>query len=539
MVRWIFMKTKLIIILWLLGFANAYSENIIVNDIIIQRSDVFEKNDKDWFFAAPFLNFFHTKTKEYVIKDELLFRKGSAISEEYLLETERNLRSTGLFTNVRIELDSISTDLFDVYVLTKDRWSLYPVPKGKTGGGFSQYGATIDENNFLGTGTKISVEILNRKENNIGWQSRFELAQRRFFRTDFSLYAQYLSNKFRNSYIFSFAKQYLSLDDKFSYGISSDINEGNEFIYLKDKHILTTIDEKKVDVWFSRAWSRQDRVFFSILGQYHQANREKTEYERAFDNCGKLLFGFSSISEDFFTVKNVNSYFYEDLIIGGWGSAILGKIFPVGSRGESYYYVAGEGEKSFYTKKIYVFARLVGASAFKRASGYFTYQEFYGNLFYKIFDKLVLTTRIQQQTVWNWQKIRQLILDSDIGLRGYKLYENSGDNRIITNTEIRYFPDIPLSIFNLSFVSFADLGTVWRQDTKLSKSKFLLATGAGLRLHFNKSDNPKHILRIDVAYNHQTKKFSEVIIAFEQFFSAFRNHQFKLPQVHGLEFDGY
>jgi hypothetical protein len=67
----------------------------------------------------------------------------------------------------------------------------------------------------------------------------------------------------------------------------------------------------------------------------------------------------------------------------------------------------------------------------------------------------------------------------------------------------------------------------------------LLATGAGLRLHFNKSDNPKHILRIDVAYNHQTKKFSEVIIAFEQFFSAFRNHQFKLPQIHGLEFDGY
>ncbi|HOQ49074.1 MAG TPA: hypothetical protein PLV01_04505, partial [Candidatus Kapabacteria bacterium] len=119
-----------------------------------------------------------------------------------------------------------------------------------------------------------------------------------------------------------------------------------------------------------------------------------------------------------------------------------------------------------------------------------------------------------------------------------KLYENTGDNRIITNTEIRYFPDIPISVFNLSFVSFADLGTVWRQQSKLSKSQFLLATGAGLRLHFNKSDNPKHILRIDFAYNHHTKKFGEVIIAFEQFFSAFRNHQFKLPQIHGLEFDG-
>jgi len=532
------MKAILIIILWFASFSFAISDNIIVNDIIIQRSDVFEKNDKDWFFAAPLLNFLHTKTKEYVIKDELLFRKGSSVSEEYLLETERNLRSTGLFTNVRIELDSVSTDLYNVYVLTKDRWSLYPVPKGKTGGGFSQYGATIDENNLFGTGTKISAEILNRKENNIGWQSRFELAQRRFFRTDFSLYAQYLSNKYRNSYYFSLAKQYLTLDDNFSYGFSSDFHNGKEFIYLKDGHILTTIDEKKIDVWFSRAWSRQDRVFFSILGQYHQANREKPDYERAFDNCGKLLFGFSSISEDFFAVNKVNSYFYEDLVIGGWGSAILGKIFPIGNKGESFYYVAGEGEKSFYTNNLYVFARLVGASAFKRASGYFTYQEFYGNLFYKLFDNVVFTTRIQQQTVWNWQNIRQLILDSDIGLRGYKLYENTGDNRIITNTEIRYFPDIPISVFNLSFVSFADLGTVWRQQSKLSKSQFLLATGAGLRLHFNKSDNHKHILRIDFAYNHHTKKFGEVIIAFEQFFSAFRNHQFKLPQIHGLEFDG-
>jgi hypothetical protein len=136
--------------------------------------------------------------------------------------------------------------------------------KSKTGGGFSQYGATIDENNFLGTGTKVSAEILNRKENNIGWQSRFELAQRRFFRTDFSLYAQYLSNKFRNSYNFSFAKQYLSLDDNFSYGLSSDVNDGNEFIYLKAKHILTTIDEKKVDVWFSRAWFGV-RIEFSLV----------------------------------------------------------------------------------------------------------------------------------------------------------------------------------------------------------------------------------------------------------------------------------
>lgn len=518
--------------------ALTFAEKIFINSIVINRENVFEKTDKDWFFAAPLLNFFHTKTREYVISDELLFRKGDYIDEEYILETERNLRATGLFTKVLIELDSFDYNKYDVFVTTKDRWSLYPIPLGKTGGGFSQYGATIDENNLLGTATKVSLEAINRKENNIGWQWRAELFQRRLFRSDLSIYAAFLENKIRNQLDINIAKQFLTLDDKYSYGLIAKNNKGKEFIYFKNKYELTKVDENVVNLWFSRAWSRKDRVFFTIWGEYHNTTRENSSYARAFDNSGKLLFGFSSISEDFYTVRNVNSYFYEDLIVGGWGSAILGKIFPIGSKGDSYYYVAGEGEKSYYVDNLYVFAKLVGASAFKRASGYFTYQEFYGNVFYKLSDKFTITTRIQQQTVWNWIKLRQLILDTDIGLRGYKLNQHTGDNRIITNTEIRFFPNIPLWLFNFSFVAFADLGTVWNQDTKLNKAQFLLSSGAGMRLHFNKSDNPKHILRIDIAYNFKEKKFGEIVIAFEQFFSAFKNHQFKLPQIYGMEFDG-
>jgi len=532
------MKNKCILLLLLFYSSQVLSEEIYVNDIFIQRYNVFEENDKDWFFAAPLLNFFHSKTKEYVIRDELLFKKGFTTTDEYLYETERNLRATGLFTSVVIELDSIGFGNYNVYVTTKDRWSLYPVPVGKTGGGFSQYGITINENNLFGTGTNITAELINRKENNIGLQYRFELFKRRSFRTDFSLYTQFLTNNIRDELHFSLAKNFLTLDDKFSYGITALKSKGKEFIYIKDNYQLTKIDENKVDIWFSRAWQRKDRVFFTALAEYHRSDREKPEYERAFDNCGKILFGFSSISENYYTVNKINSYFYEDLIVGGWGSAVLGKIYPIGNRGKSYYYVAGEGEKSYFVDNFYIFARLVGASAFKRASGFFTYQEFYANAFYKLFNNLLITTRLQQQTVWNWSKLRQLIIDNDIGLRGYKLNQNTGDNRIIFNTELRYFPDLPLWLFNFSFVTFTDLGSVWQQDVKLSKSQFLFSSGLGIRLHFNKSDNPKHILRIDFAYNHKENKFGGIIIAFEQFFSAFRNHKFSLPQLHGLEFDG-
>ena len=95
--------------------------NEIINNIYIDRKKVFEETDKDWFFAAPFLNSLHSVTKEYLIKDELLFQIGDKINEDNFLETERNLIATGLFTNVKIEIDELNSGLFDIYIETKDR----------------------------------------------------------------------------------------------------------------------------------------------------------------------------------------------------------------------------------------------------------------------------------------------------------------------------------------------------------------------------------------------------------------------------------
>ena len=76
-----------------------------IRDIKIIRKEVFEKEDPDWFFASPFGNWFHSLSREYLIRDELLFEEDSYIKEDILFETERNLRKLELFTNVKIELN--------------------------------------------------------------------------------------------------------------------------------------------------------------------------------------------------------------------------------------------------------------------------------------------------------------------------------------------------------------------------------------------------------------------------------------------------
>ena len=247
---------------------------------------------------------------------------------------------------------------------------------------------------------------------------------------------------------------------------------------------------------------------------------------------------FSSVSQRFHPVEKINYYHIEDMPIGGYGSATLGKVFPIGSKnGDNAYYVGGQGEISHFDGNFYVFGQLTGASSFMRSNGVYTYQEFLGLSFYKPADWIVIAGRIRQQTVWNWFGYRQLLLDDARGLRGYTLNKIIGENRILGNFELRFFPDWTIWVFKLAGDAFFDIGTVWDQDQKLINSQFYSSIGAGLRLDFTKSANPNHTLRIDFAYNLHDGKLGGIIITTRQLFSAFGSHNFRLPELFGINND--
>jgi len=532
-------KKLAIIIAFFIVTLNAFSQGIQIRNIYIDNKRVFEPEDKDWFFGSEFLNFFHHTTQLYVIEDELLFDQNSVTDEEYIYETERSLRNSGFFAYSKIELDSLGYDNYDAYIVTKDRWSLYPsIPFG-TGGGEYKYGAKLEEFNFIGTGTSIKLEALNRTENDIGWQGEFSISNRRLFRSPFFAQLALIANKIKTQQQLDIYKPYYNLDTRYSYGAFIKNDFGSNFIYRFDSTFnLVPFEEQSLKMYFSRAWFRNDRIFANLSIELNNVNRGEENLKFAYDNSGKILLMFSSLSQKFYPVSKINYYHTEDMAIGGYGSATLGKIFPMGSKdGNNSYYVGGQGEISYFDGRLYLFGQLTGASSFKSSQGQFTYQEFLGLSFLRFSNSLLLAARIDQQTVWNWNSYRQLLLDNDRGLRGYNLNQINGDNRIISNIELRYFPDWTVWVLKLSGVLFADLGTVWDQDQKLFKSRLYSSIGAGIRLHFTKSANPKQTLRIDFAYNTSEKKFGGIIITTQQLFSAFGNHEYKIPAVFGTTND--
>ncbi|MBM2814631.1 MAG: Bac surface Ag protein [Ignavibacteria bacterium] len=509
-----------------------------VGEIFINRIDVFDSTKSDWFFAAPLANKLHALTKEYIIEDELLFSEKDDLDFELLSETARNLRSTGLFTEVKIMLDSVNEYIYNVIIITWDRWSTYPAFLFGKGGGNTSIGGRLSELNFLGTGTQIHVETLNRSENNIGWQTAAALYQRRLFRTDFALNTYFMHNQYRDWQILSIDKPYRTISSELSYGAYGSNNIGKDFIYWKsDSTAIVPTHEKTVSAYFSRAWMKKDRVFATIYTELQDVDRGGKMYRRAFDNSGKILIAFSSVSQDFLITNKLNTYQTEDMTVGGWGSAIIGKTFSLGSKGENLYYVAGQGERSTMRENLYLFGRAMGSSGFDQNYGKYTYQEFYGLGFYRLNKELLIGGRVRQQSVWNWNAARQLILDNDAGLRGYSANRLTGDNRMVGNLEMRYFTDFPLWIFNFSGVLFWDIGSVWNQGTEIMKAKFHNSAGFGIRLHDTKATGPSGIYRFDFAFNFDKMKFAEIIFSTDQLFSVFAKHEFKLPAMYGTEFD--
>lgn len=508
-------------------------------NIYIENGNVFDSTESNALYVKDIMNALHIITKPYVIQDELLFRKDDDLTEQTILETERNLRQTGLFTDVRIELDSSGFDYYDVYIITKDRWSLTPSVLYGTGGGISEYGARLSEKNLLGTGNKLEFEGLYRNENDIRWQGFASLEMPRVFRSDFSLLASLQANRFRTDQNISFIDPYRNTQDLLSYGMMLQNSYGSDFLYLNnlDSAILLPFHERIGRAYFSRAINKENRLFFTGLVEYNQTDRGIPQSRRAFDNSGKVLIQFSSLSQKFVPVERVNLFRTEDLVVGGYGRVVLGKIFPIESGGDNLLYLGGQGEQSYYDGKNYLFGQLTAGSAFKGAVASYTYQEFLGLGFHRLSDDITLAGSIRQQTAWRWNALRQMILDNDFGLRGYDANRFAGDNRLLANAEIRYFTGIDLWLFDFELAGFYDIGSVWDQSVKVTDSQFYSSVGLGLRFHSRKTSGEHSIFRVDFAYNLYDGKFGGIIFTTNQLFSPIRDHIYKLPQLFGIEFD--
>ncbi len=188
-------------------------QETIIDTVIIDRQDLFPREEAA---ANPFYGFFnslHTTTRPFVVRRELLLREGMPFDSSLAAESERNLRQRRLFRSVRVDSGRVDGKLA-LLVQTRDAWSFAPRVTGKISADGRLVGnAGITESNVAGTGTRVRAYYLRESDRDgidLGARSR------RIGRGNFSASLRWLNLSDRDITSWSFSKPFRAMSDRFA-----------------------------------------------------------------------------------------------------------------------------------------------------------------------------------------------------------------------------------------------------------------------------------------------------------------------------------
>jgi hypothetical protein len=122
----------------------------------IQRNEIFDPEEsRGW--LPRLANWLHIRTREGVVRREVLLAPGLPFDSARAEETARNLRGLGIFRRVRLDTASTKAGLV-ARVLTSDAWSTQLDFGLRSTGNRVLYSLEVREQNLLGTGTTLEVQ---------------------------------------------------------------------------------------------------------------------------------------------------------------------------------------------------------------------------------------------------------------------------------------------------------------------------------------------------------------------------------------------
>ncbi|XXF76868.1 BamA/TamA family outer membrane protein [Myxococcaceae bacterium GXIMD 01537] len=139
---------------------EAAPEGKRLEEVLVAAEDVVAPSDP----YPLLLNMVHARTREDVIRREVLLEAGSTYSAALVEETARNLRKLGIFAVVRmVPVQGREPDGVALLVVTKDLWSLRLNQDFAAVGSLLQYlRLQGTEQNFLGRNKKVAADFTLR-----------------------------------------------------------------------------------------------------------------------------------------------------------------------------------------------------------------------------------------------------------------------------------------------------------------------------------------------------------------------------------------
>ena len=496
------------LLLWVLGVTAivtvAQSEDKTpaprIGKIELVVNKVFEEGRKDVFaWAYRFGNKIHVRTREEVIRRELLFASGDLLRTEALEQTERNLRSLSFIRDARVETHPAEDGRVNVRVITYDAWTLVPQIRLAKSANRFVWTLGVAEKNLLGYGKWVE---LSRRSGLDRDDTVFFYYDPRLAGSRTQTHVSYANQSDGSRGLFSLARPFFALSAGWAFGVRLEGFDQLDPLYEDGERVDDLRHVRKHgDFEAARAVLRSGPRAARLHVAYRSHEDEVAGDLRDF---GIFELGVSVEEHRFLKLDHVNRFeTVEDFNLGYDAGAFVGVSTPAlgGEEGTSWFFrLRGRRGIEF------------GPAHFLLAGAAWNARHRRGGL-----ENSLASARLdyvlRQTRRWllvgasellygeNLDPEVQVRLGADAGLRGYPVRQFVGNRSFRLTLEERFFiADDVAQLVSFALAAFFDTGFAWPEGQKMMARDLKTNIGVSLLLGRNRLAASTPGVRFDVAY---------------------------------------
>ncbi|MBN1399054.1 MAG: hypothetical protein JXA06_13555 [Bacteroidetes bacterium] len=510
------------------------SGNNPIDTIIIDRRNVFdEKNPEGTSWIGRFVNSLHIKTKESIIRNEILFKNGEQLNMRLVEESERNLRAMGIIGDVSIRLDTADNGNLNAVVETHDKWTLALFTSFKQDGGHRIFSIGLDESNFLGYAQGLSVHFSHNSEYADPYEFELRYSHRNFIKDHLSLQLELKNSESQR--LRSMSLERLFFSDKTNWAGNFLVNYGTirRRIYENGEEISSEdMPLRTISGWTALSFGKENKMRPGISFVHKKALSPDSSMQIT-DHIDMAMASVHlqnrSWIKEFF-LDNLGRI--EDVPVGYGLSFICGHNLNRSRSLYASFYGGIRALASFYVPDAFYISPDIFAEKYFRPDG--------GDVSTIKWNLRVYSAPVGAHRFFfnshgvigsNWPQSLQELLGSTTGLRGYHANQFTGQRSMVVNIEDRFNLDIEWWIFRFGGVVFFDSGTAWKQGQSIYEQRMHSSAGFGLRIENTKQQGPG-ILRIEAAYNLDQSRFSQITLTTQILFDSFTDIDYTPPEIY-------
>ena len=496
-------------------------DGLTIKQIRINNQNVFSlSDDRENGFFYQSANFLHIRTRNHIIKAQLLFKEGDTYLTRLANESERILRANNYIREATITADEEDGEVV-INITTFDTWSTKPTVSFGRVGGKNKTEIGLEEANLLGLGVNLGLSYRKDFDRT---STTVQLVDKQLFNSWYRLAVTYsdTSDGFLNDV--SVDKPFYSLDATTSQGFSVRREKKTDSLYFKgQKYLMLDKEDEELDVYtgWSNGLSEGSLIRHSV-GLHSLKQRATSAIEQPIIIDEQVSAYLNNLDTDIIRDEIYPYYAFdflqdrfdktinqdkiartEDRYIGSKYGFKVGFVNDIFGANDNFLKLEGYlGKHLQLSKDVFV---STGASVdFELPNS--------GTAARNLMVEYYLKTYINQSGAFKFyadfignqsqdlRLDRQLFMGEQAGFRGYPLRYLSGDRFHKLTLEQRYFSDKDLwRLFNFGAAVFFDIGKIsGGSQFERSQNGVYKSVGIGLRITSNRSSRGD-IIHIDLS----------------------------------------